>query len=64
MQNVNRHQLIKINIMDLDTHFYFPQYSCAITNVNKNSYFNGIIENDYNELCMLFVFGSYGKETC
>ena len=46
MQNVNIHQIIKINLMDLD----IPEYVCAITKVNKNSYDNGIIENDYNEL--------------
>ena len=46
MQNVNIHQIIKINLMDLD----IPEYVCAITKVNKNSQDNGIIENDYNEL--------------
>ena len=36
--------------MDLDIHFYFPEYVSTITKVNKNSYDNGIIETDYNEL--------------
>ena len=42
--------------MDLVTHF--PEYVCVITKVNKNSYDNGIIENDYNELhavCILLI---------
>ena len=34
--------------MDLDIHF--PEYVSTITKVNKNSYDNGIIETDYNEL--------------